>query len=252
LPLTLVVAELTYGSETVSARGRTVLFKEWAQFTLPAVTDVTILDLVMPGDSSSDGAAGESLMPSTAQGMLFVPPSLGGARGSIFVSNASSSGSMFLGAATRMTVNPDTADIDYEVEWVSPVDDLVTTYGLSVGGASSYVRSTDLPGGGSVNFLDPPSVNSPLSMSADIVVSHVAPGADVRLNIVRDDLSTGWRVFQPGGSATMHIPKLPSAIDPRLVLGTGEVTVVPQVCVAGPDGFCAQYATGAPATLVMP
>lgn len=50
----------------------------------------------------------------------------------------------------------------------------------------------------------------------------------------------------------MHIPKLPSTIDPRLVLGTGEVTVAPEVCVPGSDGFCAQYAVGAPATLVMP
>jgi hypothetical protein len=254
VPFNLVVAELTYGSAAVSARGRTVLFTAWAEWTHPAVTGVTNLDLVMPGGSSSGGAVGESLMPSTAQGTLFVPPSLAGARGSIFVSNQNSSGSMFAGAATRMTLNPDTADIDYEVEWVSAAVDLVTTYGLSVGGASSYVRSTGMPTGGDiVNFLDPPSVSSPLSMSKDVVVSQVAPGAAVSLNIVRDDLSTGWRVFQQGSSAsTIHIPKLPSAIDPRLVLGTGEVTVAPEVCVAGADGFCSGYAAGAPATLVMP
>jgi hypothetical protein len=178
---------------------------------------------------------------------------MAGANGSIFVSNAGSSGSMFLGAATSMTADPDTADIDYGVEWVSPDgEQLVMTYALSLGDASSYVRTTQFPAS-SVTFLDPPSVNSPLSMSADIVVSHVAPGAAVRLNILRDDRSPGWQVFLQGNSASaIHIPKLPSAIDPRLVLGTGEVTVAPEQCVAGPDGFCAQYATGAPATLVMP
>jgi hypothetical protein len=253
LAFTLIAAELTYGSATASTAGSTTLFTNWAQFSNGGVTSVTDLDLTLPGAANPGGAAGESLMPSNANGTLVVPPALAGARGNVFVSNVGSSGSMFLGAPTSMTLDPGGTDIDYVVEYVTPVTDPVTSYELSLNGAGSYARSAAWPGG-SVTFLDPPSVSSPLPVGADFLVGNITDSsASLVLNIARDDASTAWRVFQAGSSSiAMHIPKLPSAIDPRLVLGTGEVTVAPELCVPGSDGFCAQYAVGTPATLVMP
>ena len=176
-----------------------MLFTAWAQFAQPAITDVTNLDLAMPGATNSGDAAGKSLMPSNAKGTLRVPPRMVGAQGDIFVSNAGSSGSMFLGASTSMTLDPDGTDLDYEVEWVSPVADLVTTYSLSLDGASSYARSTGMPGN-SVSFVDPPSVSSPLSMSADIDVSNVDATATLSLNVIRDDLR------RDGGCSSKRAP----------------------------------------------
>jgi hypothetical protein len=252
VPFALVVTELTYGPSPMSTQGSSATFKSWAQFSSPAVSGVTNLDLALPGALDAAGVAGQSLAPSTAQGTLQVPPSMAGARGGVFVSNAASSTSMYLGASTRVDLAPDGMNLVYEAEWVSPVSDLVTFYSLSLAGASSHVRSPLAPGA-TITFLDPPSVASPLPLYGDVVVKTVSSPPQLWLDIERDDASTAWRVYQHGTNPnTFRVPRLPSAIDPRLVLGTGSVSAVPEACVPGTDGFCDEYATGAPATLVSP
>ena len=196
-PFSVIVSEVTYGPSPMSKQGSSLTFKSWAQFTSPAVSSVTNLDLALPGALEVAGVAGQSLVPSTVQGTLQVPASMAGARGGVFVSNAASSTSLYLGAATSVDLAPDGTNLSYDAEWVSPVSDLVTFYSLSLDGASSYVRS-EAPPGGTIAFLDPPSVASPLPLYGDVAVTTVNPPPQLWLNILRDGESTVWRVYQHG------------------------------------------------------
>ncbi len=255
-PMSLVVCELTAGPAPTTMQGLTTTFVTWAQFAVNPLTG-TLVDLALPGtDPSLFGAGGQSLMPATSTGTLMVPMSMKGAQGNVRVSNATSSGSAFLGGATSVELGPDNLNLAYSAEYVVPtqVDDLQTRYELYVGSARSFAEADGVPGG-DIGFLDPPSLASPQPLYGSLPVQGDFGAFVEIINIERDDENVVWRVFNQDASnhPGARMPKLPSSIDPRIVLGTGRVSAIPEVCNADPTtGRCTQWADGTPADLVGP
>lgn len=255
-PVSLVVCELTAGPAPTTNQGVTTTFVTWTQFAVNPLTG-TLVDLALPGsDPSLFGTVGQSLMPATGTGTLMVPASMKGAQGNVRVSNATSSGSAFLGGATSVELAPDNVNLAYTAEYVTPTqaDALQTAYELHAGSASSYAEADGVPGG-DVTFLDPPSLASPQPLYGTLPVRGDFQGLLEIVSIETDDTSLVWRVFNQGVSDDpgMRLPRLPSSIDPRVILGTGRVSAIPVACKADPaTGRCTQWATGTPADLVGP
>jgi hypothetical protein len=251
----IVVAELNFGPAPTSAQGRSVTFDGWTAFAQAPLDGPGALDLgLLP--------PGQSLTTSTSQGILNVPAGMEGASGNVFVSNVGSGRSMFLGAATSVEPVPgSTTTLEYEVQWVSPVQDLVTTYELAQNGAftAAVVDGPPLGLGSStllVSFVAPPAVASPTPLYGRIQMENIAPGAKPSLSFDRDGEGPAWRIYDegpsPGATSMFTVPHLPSSIDPRLVLGTGNLHCEPIVCIRGASGGCSAYAYGTPAEVVLP
>jgi hypothetical protein len=258
----LIVCELTWGPAPASARANTTSFIGWSEFPVvvegPSDFDLALPDLAEPstapsGPQPGGPIAGQSLMPLVASGALLVPASMTGATGAVSVTTGTSSWSAFVGGEKDVDVAPDGTDLAYDAQYVMPTTqgDLVTIYGLQAGSAASYVAKL-APPGDTVSFLDPPTLSSPQHLEGPLPVQASDPSVALRVNISRDDSTVAWEVFaSPGGSITL--PKLPSAINPTLVLGTGRVSAEPEVCEPDPtSGRCARWAVGASADLVSP
>ncbi len=130
----------------------------------------------------------------------------------------------------------------------------MTRYELYVGSARSFAEAPGVPGG-DVAFLDPPTLASPQQLYGPLPVQGDFGAFAEIINIERDDENVVWRVFNQAASngPAARLPRLPSAIDPRVILGTGRVSAIPEVCNADPTtGRCTQWADGAPADLVGP
>ncbi len=255
-PLSLVVCELTAGPAPTTNQGVTTTFVTWAQFAVNPLTG-TLVDLALPGSQPTlFGVAGQSLMPATGTGTLIVPKSMKGAEGNVRVSNATSSGSAFLGGATSVELAPDNVNLAYTAEYVAPtqVDDLQTVYELHAGSAWSYAEA-DGPPAGDMAFLDPPSLASPQPLYGSLPVQGDFQGLVEIVDIETDDTSVVWRVFNQGLSNDpgMRLPRLPSSIDPRVILGTGRVSAIPEACkLDSAKGLCTEWAIGTPSDLVSP
>lgn len=255
-PSSLVVCELSDGPAPTTAVGETTTFVGWAQFSVNPMTS-SVLDLALPGnDPAASGEAGQSLMPMTGEGTLMVPASMKGSTGFVHVSDAASSGSAFLGAASSVELGSDGVTLAFSAQYVVPnqQDELITTYELDRGDVWSYAANSGPPGG-SVAFLDPPSLASPQSLYGTLpVTGDFAAGVEI-VDIERDDENVVWRIFNQDAptNPSCRMPRLPSSIDPRDVLGTGRVSAMPEVCIADPTtGRCTQWADGTPADLVGP
>ena len=254
-PASLVVCELTYGPAPTTMVGQTTTFVQWAQFPVnPAAT--LLLDLALPGsvDPALSGEVGESLMPMTGEGSLIVPAAMKGSTGFVDVSDVPSSGAAFLGAASSVELGPDNVNLAFSAEYVLPnqQDELMTTYELDRGDARSYVANSGPPGG-NIEFLDPPLLASPQSLYGTLPVQGDFGTFSEIVNIERDDESVVWRLFNQDASnnPSCRMPRLPSSIDPRVILGTGRVSATPEICNADPTtGRCAQWADGTPADLL--
>jgi hypothetical protein len=255
-PTSLIVCELTAGPAPTTMQGLTTTFVTWAQFSLDPVGGAPT-DLALPGsDPSLSGVVGQSLVPATGAGTLTVPASMKGAEGDVRVSSSSSSESAFLGGASSIELAPNMVDLAYVAEYVVPTqeDDLLTTYELYVGSARSFAEASGVPGG-DVAFLDPPTLASPQRLYGPLPVQGDFGAFAEIINIERDDENVVWRVFNQAASKGpgARLPRLPSSIDPRVILGTGRVSAIPEVCNADPTtGRCTQWADGAPADLVGP
>jgi hypothetical protein len=88
----------------------------------------------------------------------------------------------------------------------------------------------------------------------DLAVRNAPADAEVFVNIASDDTTTVWRVFNQGlPSDPVRLPKLPSGIDPRVVLGTGRITARALACLRDPTtGDCAELSVSESADLVSP
>jgi hypothetical protein len=250
----LVVCELAYGPAPTTTEGTTTTFVQWAQFAVnPAAT--SLLDLALPGsDPTLSGEVGEALMPMTGEGTLIVPASMKGSTGFVDVSDVPSSRSAFLGGASSVELGPDGVNLTFSAEYVLPnqQDELVTTYELDRGDAWSYATSSGPPGG-NIEFLDPPSLSSPQPLYGTLPVQGGFNTLAEIVNIERDDENVVWRIFNQDASnnPSCRMPNLPSSIDPRVILGTGRVSAIPEICNADPTtGTCTQWADGTPADLV--
>jgi hypothetical protein len=255
-PTSLIVCELTAGPAPTTMQGMTTAFVTWAQFSVNPVA-ASPIDLALPGsDPSLSGTVGQSLVPETGAGTLVVPASMKGAQGDVRVSSSSSSESAFLGGARSVELAPDNVNLAYVAEYVVPgqEDDLQTRYELYVGSARSFAEADGVPGG-DIGFLDPPSLASPQQLYGTLPVQgDFAAFAEI-INVESDDENVVWRVFNQDASNNpgARLPRLPSSIDPRVILGTGRVSAIPEVCNADPmTGRCTQWAEGAPADLVGP
>ncbi len=253
-PASLIVVEVAQGPAPSTPQGTTTTFVQWAQFSVDPSASSSV-DLALPGsDAGAPAVTGESMMPMSSEGTLAVPASLKGASGNVRVSSDTSSGSAFLGGATSVELAPDGVHLDYTAEYVDPSlgDTLQTTYSVGFGDLWSFAETSGPPGG-DIEFLDPPSLASPQTLYGALPVKGVAPGLVEIVQVEADDTSVVWRVFKQGTSndTGMSLPRLPSAIDPRIVLGTGRVSAVPEVCKPDPaSGRCTQWAQGIPADLV--
>jgi hypothetical protein len=250
-----IVAEYGDGPAPKSAQGTSLTFFEWASFAVGRVSQPSVLDLVfpqaMPGATAS--IAGQSLLPLKASGTLLVPTVMLGARGGLRVSSQASDRTAFLGAAKRIDLATNVVDLDYEAEYVNPSgsSSLTTEYWIGLDGAYSYAFR-DAPPGESVSLMSPPKMPSPLPLYGELFLSNPTPDAQAWIDIERDDRTIVWRVYGlvPGDA---RMPRLPSAIDPRTVLGTGRITARPQTCRLDTSGQrCSEVGLGAPADLVAP
>jgi hypothetical protein len=266
-PITLFVAELAAGPAPVSPPQVGIAFQQWAEFTAPPPSGVVSLSLTLPGPpgvpdipggTTADGATptgtGQSLAPVQAQGAFAVPPHMTGASGFVRVTTDASSGTAFLGAQTSVVADPSGA-LDFTAEYVAPAGvALETRYALSAGGAFSYVLRDAPPPGDmqTIPFLDPPSLPSLLPLYGPLPIANADPSLQLSAFVETDGEQIVWRVYDEGAAHdAMRLPSLPSTVDPRAVLGTGRVSVSPEVCQLDASGSgCASWAVGAPAELV--
>jgi hypothetical protein len=175
-----------------------------------------------------------------------------GARGALRVSSRESDGNAFQGGPTRVALAPDGVNLQYESEFVSfPGTSLLTTYWAYLADAYSYAYRDAAPQG-DVTLIDPPSMASPQPIYGVLSMQSESANGSSFVEIARDDSSIVWRVFDQGmGSAALRMRKLPSAIDPRTVLGTGRITARPAVCRRDAStGRCSELAVGAAVDLV--
>ncbi len=253
-PFHAIVAEYGYGPAPRSAQGSSLVFFGWSTFPVRTGPEASILDLVLPGGTAAaaPSVTGQALQPTTASGTLVVPGPMSGARGALRVSSQESNQAAYLGAGTLIDLASTGTDLHYDAEYVSPPGSSLTTeYWISLDDAYSYAFR-NAPPGNDVSFIDPPSLASPLSLYGPLPVGNPALGTQVWINIERDDRTVVWRVYG-GESGAFHMPKLPSAIDPRTVLGTGRVTARPENCRPDASGqLCSEFALGAAADLVAP
>jgi hypothetical protein len=174
--------------------------------------------------------------------------------GGLRVTSTESNGNGFLGAATRIEPTSDGLALQYDSEYVSPGStSFQTTYWLELGDTWSYAYRSSQPTG-DVGLIDPPALDSPLPLYGSLPVRNPAQGAEVLVNVAVDDSSVVWRVYSQGSpDEPFRLPKLPSAIDPRTVLGTGRVTARPLACMRDQStGRCTVLGVGAAADLVSP
>jgi hypothetical protein len=255
-PFVAIVAELSRGPAPSSPQGSSTVFHEWASFPLGPFTTTTVVGLLLPGASASPGSiAGQSLVPLTGSGTIGVPPGLKGATGGLRVTSVESNGNAFQGAATRIEPTADGLTLQYDSEYVSLPGSasLETTYWLGLGDTFSYAYQSSAPTA-DVSLIDAPALDSPLPLYGSLPVRNRAAGAEVLVNVSVDDATIVWRVFSQGSAdEPFRLPKLPSAIDPRTVLGTGRVTARPIACMRDAStGRCTFLAVGAAAELVSP
>jgi hypothetical protein len=253
-PFQAIVAEYGYGPAPRSAQGSGLTFFGWSTFPVRTGPQASVLDLVLPGGTAAEAPSvtGQSLEPSTASGTLLVPRTMTGARGALRVSSHESNQTAYLGAGTLIDLASNGTDLHYDAEYVSPPGSSLTTeYWISLDDTYSYAFR-DAPPGNDVSLIDPPNLASPLSLYGSLPLANPTLGTQAWINIERDDRTVVWRVYG-GESGGFHMPKLPSAIDPRTVLGTGRMTARPQNCRLDASGkLCSEIALGASADLVGP
>lgn len=253
-PFTIVVAELAAGPAPASPAEVSVAFQQWAAFQAPPPSGVVALPLTFPGGTAGPGT-GESLAPVQVQGALSVPASMAGADGRLWVTTEASGETAFFGAQTSV-VDGSAGVLDYTAEYVTPPgESLETEYGLGASGASSYILQDGPPAQGpTIQFLDPPSLPSLLTLYGDLPITNADPSLRLSAFVQTDGEQTVWRVYDKGAAHdSMRLPKLPSGIDPRAVLGTGDLTISPEVCdLDVSTQRCSRWAVGAPAELVAP
>jgi hypothetical protein len=249
-----VVAEFWNGPAPRSAQGSSLVFFGWSSFAVAAVSQPSVIDLVLPGGTAAAATSitGQPLVPSRASGKLIVPATMTGASGGLRVSSQESDQTAYLGAGTRVDLAFNQLDLDYEAEYVTPSSSsLTTTYWIGLDDAYSYAFR-DAPPGLEVALMDPPKLPSPLALYGELPLVNPTLGTRAWINIERDDRTVVWRVYG-AESGSLHMPKLPSAIDPRTVLGTGRVTARPQTCRLDASGQrCSEAALGASADFVAP
>jgi hypothetical protein len=256
---TAVVAEGWYGPAPSSPQGSAFEFLSWAGYAICPAGGASVVDLILPGapptSLAADVLTGYPLMPLKGSGTLRVPPSMHGAGGGLRVSSQESSGSAFQGAATLVALAPNNVDLHYESEYVLVAGGRapITTYWVTRADAYSYAYRLTGPTE-DVDFLDPPVLASPQMLYGGLPVQNVQPGLELSVNIATDDSSVVWRIFNQGmPSDELRMPKLPSSIDPRIVLGTGSVTARAYECRLDPStNRCTELAASASAELVSP
>ncbi|MBV9948628.1 MAG: carboxypeptidase regulatory-like domain-containing protein [Myxococcales bacterium] len=255
-PFSLVAAELAPGPSSATQAGDTLVFTSWAEFAGLSASAVGKADLDLPGVAGAPGdVLGQSLRPIVTSGTFVVPEGMSGSAGHLLVSTRESGGAAFLGAATSVEARPD-GTLAYTAEYVTPAGAATpyTTYWLTLGGASSFSVVMGPPVGAQT-FIQPPTLPSPQPLYGPLPIESGDPSRAASIDVVRDGNTVAWRVFRGAPQPTpvhWRLPKLPSAVDPRLVLGTGRISAVPVVCVAATDGTCRQFAEGAAADLVSP
>jgi hypothetical protein len=250
-----IVAEDWDGPAPKSAQGSSFTFFGWTLFAVGTVfSQTTMVDLVLHGGSTgaTKWITGQALTSSTASGRLIVPPTMLGARGGLRVSSEESQRTAYLGGTTRTDLASNQTDLDYDAEFVSlPGASLTTEYWIGLDGAYSYAFR-DTPPGDDVSLMDPPKFASPVALYGDLAFTNPTPDTEAWINIEREDRTVVWSVYGSNTGA-FHMPKLPSAIDPRTVLGTGRMTARPEACRTDSSGKrCSEVALGAPADLVAP
>jgi hypothetical protein len=252
---TAFVTEYWYGPGLSSSQGESLAFVSWASYSMSAAAGANVVDLTLPGSGQppqgSSALVGQSLLPRTGTGTMSVPSTMHGASGHLRVTSDQSDGSAFLGGATSVVAAPNGSDLVYEAEYIVPSGTSVsTTYWLALNDSYSYAYR-DLAPSGPVSLVDPPSLASPLPLYGDLAVRSGASSAVLSVAVASDDSSIGWRIFDAGGSSgTLRMPKLPSGIDPREVLGTGRVTARAVVCVPDAAGKCSDVGVSAASDLV--
>jgi hypothetical protein len=251
-PFTIVVAELAAGPAPASPAEVGVAFQQWAAFQAPAPDGVLALPLSLPGGTAGPGT-GESLAPVQVQGTFAVPAGMAGADGYVAVTTAASGESVILGAQTSVVAGSAGA-LDYTAEYVAPTGEtLETVYSLAASGASSFVLQDGPPAQGpTIQFLAPPSLPSLLTLYGRLPITNADPSLQLRAFVQTDGEQIVWRVYDEGAAHdSMRLPELPSGIDPRIVLGTGDITVSPEVCeLDASTQRCSRWAVGAPAELL--
>jgi hypothetical protein len=253
-PFTIVVAELAAGPAPASPPEVGVAFQQWAAFQAPAPNGVVALSLTLPGGTAGPGT-GESLAPMQVQGTFSVPAGMTGADGSVRVTTEASDDSAFFGAQTSVVAGS-AGVLQYTAEYVVPAgEDLETRYALGANGASSYVLQDGPPAQGpTIQFLPPPSLPPLLTLYGNLPITNADPSLLLSAFVQTDGEQTVWRVYDEGAAHdSMRLPELPSGIDPRDVLGTGDITVSPEVCeLDASTQRCSRWAVGAPAELLAP
>jgi hypothetical protein len=171
------------------------------------------------------------------------------------ITTVESNGSAYLGEVTSVTQDGDS--LDFTAAYVEPSTDqtLEILYELSSNGAYSSYRAASAVAPSVGVFLDPPLLPSPSPLYGTLDFGGFDGPADAKtwVDILGDDETTVWHLYNEGApGAALRMPKLPSAIDPRVILGTGSVVAVPEVCDAQPDGYCLSWSRGTPAELVAP
>jgi hypothetical protein len=251
-----IVAEAAPGptSSMPAEAGR--VFRQWTKVDERAAEGVEEADLMISVQEPEESVT--ELLSQQTQGTLDVPSTMVGADAFMQVTTLESGGNAYLGGMTSVNAVSGAANqLAYTAEFVDPIGDYTfqTVFWLERDGASTstFVDGVPIADPLPMSFLDPPVLQGPASMYGDLVLHDVAPEAATQIAIETDDETSVWRIYTQGTAvATVHMPRLPSAIDPRVVLGTGRVAAVPEVCVIDSSGRCSQFASGAAADLVAP
>jgi hypothetical protein len=244
-PYTVFVADLANGPPGGATPELGTVVQQWSEFPASPATGAAALTLQLPG---------MSLAPVTVQGIFALPPSMAHAAGYLRTTTEESNESAILGVVTSVSTMPG-GFLNYTGEYVTPSSGtLETLYWLRDGDSwSSSLQAGPPQTSLTVQFADPPSLASPQPMYGALPIQNVPSGARLSVLVSRDDEQTVWRIYDEGAAPAMKLPKLPSSIDPRVVLGTGRVTAAPEICNLDSSGSrCATWAVGTPADLEAP